>query len=308
MAEWATNEGGAAFALAARPQRRTEGDALAAAMGLGDRSVRGGFALWTTLALCGHALVLAWSLGLVAMREMRGIVREMRAAQSEAFKMSFVDVDVDKPAPKPPPPPPEPEPAPALPAPRAEPVARPAAPPPKDDPYDPPPAPAQATKVLTSDDEPVDLTGQGFVSGDGTGPGYGQVSAAGTSTVPTMSPKATLGGVPGGTGTGPAVAPPPPPPGEDKSRAAGIVGSSAWSCPFPPEADTDQVDSARVTVIVTVRPDGSALSVKVVSDPGHGFGRAAKMCALTRRYTAGLDRSGQPVVTTTPPINVNFSR
>ena len=60
--------------------------------------------------------------------------------------------------------------------------------------------------------------------------------------------------------------------------------------------------------MVTVRPDGSPLSVKVVSDPGHGFGRAARMCALGRRYTPGLDREGKPMVGTLGPINVRFTR
>jgi len=45
-----------------------------------------------------------------------------------------------------------------------------------------------------------------------------------------------------------------------------------------------------------------------VSEPGHGFGRAARMCALTKRYTPALDRDGNPVVGTTPPINVTFTR
>jgi protein TonB len=48
--------------------------------------------------------------------------------------------------------------------------------------------------------------------------------------------------------------------------------------------------------------------VKVVSDPGHGFGRAARMCALGRRYTPGNDRAGQPITGTTPPIKVRFTR
>jgi protein TonB len=59
---------------------------------------------------------------------------------------------------------------------------------------------------------------------------------------------------------------------------------------------------------VTVRPDGSALSVKVVSDPGHGFGRAARECALRQMYMPARDKQGHPVVGTTPPINVKFTR
>ena len=61
-------------------------------------------------------------------------------------------------------------------------------------------------------------------------------------------------------------------------------------------------------VVVTVRPDGSPQSVKVVSDPGNGFGRAARTCALGRRYQTGLDRAGQPTTAATPPIRVKFTR
>jgi protein TonB len=48
--------------------------------------------------------------------------------------------------------------------------------------------------------------------------------------------------------------------------------------------------------------------VKVVSDPGFGFGRAARVCALSRRYTPALDRTGSPTVSATPPIKVRFTR
>lgn len=114
-------------------------------------------------------------------------------------------------------------------------------------------------------------------------------------------------GSPGGTGTGTgapvAVAPPKP----DMSRPASVVGT-AWNCPFPAEADADGVDSAVATIVVTVGEDGSPRSVSVVSDPGSGFGRAARQCALGRRYVAGLDRDGNATTATTPPIRVRFSR
>jgi protein TonB len=150
------------------------------------------------------------------------------------------------------------------------------------------------------------MTDKGFVSGDGTGPGFGQVSAQGTASAPTWSPHAKVGGTPGGTGTGPVA--PPPPPEVDRSKPPSLLGGTSWNCPFPPEADTDQVDQAIATIVVTVRPDGTPQSVKVVSDPGHGFGRAARLCALGRRYNAGLDRAGAATTSTTPPIKVRFTR
>ena len=45
-----------------------------------------------------------------------------------------------------------------------------------------------------------------------------------------------------------------------------------------------------------------------VEDPGHGFGRAARMCALAHRYQPGLDKNGAAAVATTPPFNVRFTR
>jgi hypothetical protein len=48
--------------------------------------------------------------------------------------------------------------------------------------------------------------------------------------------------------------------------------------------------------------------VSVLKDPGFGFGRVARQCAMRKTYTAGLDRSGKPVTTSTPPITVRFVR
>jgi protein TonB len=59
---------------------------------------------------------------------------------------------------------------------------------------------------------------------------------------------------------------------------------------------------------VTVRPDGSAQSVKVLSDPGNGFGRAARTCALSQRFEAAFDRTGQAITGTTAPFTVRFTR
>jgi periplasmic protein TonB len=97
------------------------------------------------------------------------------------------------------------------------------------------------------------------------------------------------------------------PPAAHSSRPVGLLASSAWSCPFPPESDTDKIDQAVATVLVTVGVDGSALSVSVVGDPGHGFGRAAAACALAKRYQPALDRAGAPIVASAP-VNVRFMR
>ncbi|WP_437292145.1 energy transducer TonB [Sorangium sp. So ce406] len=287
-------------------------DPLAAVLALGDRASRVGAFLGVTLALTTHSAASARAIVSGSLRDMRQVVDEMRAGIHE-YLWAVYEVDVTPPKveePKPPepePPPPEPEPEPV---PKVAPPPQANTPPPKDDPYEPPPAAAAAAKVLTREpdpDEVLDMTDRGIASGEGQGVGYGQVAGAGTAKAPTFNPNAKVGGVVGGKGTGDPV-PPPPPAGPDRSAPPGLVGSSNWNCPFPPEADVDQIDQAKVVLMITVRPDGSPLSVKVVSDPGHGFGRAARMCALSRRYTPGKDRAGSPIAATTPPITVTFTR
>jgi protein TonB len=187
--------------------------------------------------------------------------------------------------------------------------AAPGAPKPSEDPYDAPPSPARAAKALVREDDRVEERSANTVAtGDGAAT-HGQQSGQGKGEVPTADPRAGLDGQPGGTGSGPAtpkgaVAPPAP----DRSRAPGLVGGSSWRCPFPPEADAEQIDEAVVTIGVTVAPAGVPVSVRVIGDPGHGFGRAARSCALARQYAPGLDRTGAAVTAVTPPIAVHFSR
>lgn len=284
--------------------RKPQQDPLGPVLQLGDRAARVGALIGLFLALSTHGYASARAM--MALFDMRRAVVGMRQDLHDFFWTEYeVDVPKEQPKAEEKPPEPEPEPPPPPPAPKE------AAPKePEEDPYkeEPPPPPSQAPKVLTQDpkeDEPLDLTGKGFVSGDGSGPGYGMVSAAGTASAATFNPHASPTGVPGGRGTG---GPPPPPSGPDRTKPAGLVGNSNWDCPFPPEADAEQIDQAVVTIMVTVRPDGSAQAVKVVSDPGNGFGRAARVCALSRRYTPQLDREGSPTLGTTPPINVRFTR
>lgn len=281
-------------------------DPLARVVSLGDRAARTGTIIGLLLALSSHGYASARAM--MALFDMQHAVGEIRQGLHEYFWTEY-DIDLtpkdqEKPKPEEKPPEPEPEAPPEpVPAPKEKAPAK------EEDPYDPPPAPAQAAKVLTQEpdsDEPMDMTGQGFVTGDGTGPGYGMVSAAGTAKTPTFDRNASLSGKEGGTGTGSSA--PPPPPGPDLSKPAGLVGGTGWDCPFPPEADAEQIDQATVQIVVTVRPDGSPQSVKVMNDPGNGFGRAARLCALGRRYTPPLDRTGTPILGVTPPINIRFTR
>jgi protein TonB len=162
--------------------------------------------------------------------------------------------------------------------------------------------------VLTQEpdpNEPVDLTGEGFVSGNADRFAGGITASTGKSTQPVRQASASLQGVPGGTGTAKA----PPPPAEDKSRAALPDTRASWrDCGFPAEADIDGINEEVVTLVVTVTPEGRAKSVSVVKDPGHGFGKLARDCAMRKPFVAGLDSQGQPVTKTTPPFPVHFTR
>jgi protein TonB len=172
-------------------------------------------------------------------------------------------------------------------------------------------APAEAGKVLTSapdPSEPVDLTDQGFISGEGDRFAGGVTAAAGTSKVAVRDTNAKVGGVPGGTGTGTKPPAPPPAPKENLSRPALPVSTNWDDCGFPPEADVEQIDFMRVSVVVTVGTDGRAQNVTVLKDPGYGFGRFARQCAMRKTYNVGLDVNGKPAATTTPPIVVRFTR
>jgi protein TonB len=212
--------------------------------------------------------------------------------------MSDYEIDLKN---EPPPEPPKEEEKPQEPMPAPTPQAKPVA--------QQQPALAEAAHVLTSNPDPNKVEDMTNTIVDGNGAGGGGLSGAngqnqgfgtGTNIAPT----------PSGGGTAPAPPPPPPPPAPtvDKTRAAGLRGSSDWRCPWPAEADAAQVDEAYVTVSVIVRPDGSAQTVNVLNDPGFGFGRAARGCAMREKYTPALDREGAPVGGQTKAFRIHFSR
>ena len=267
----------------------------------GKGTVRVGILVALLVAAGPH--VFASVRALTSLFDMLHWVEESRSSIHEYFWTQYeIEVpkeEVKQPPPEEPPPPPPPPPIP-------EQVA--AAPPPKiDDPYkdSPPPAAAKAAAVQTAKDdsqEPLSFPGA-MTNGDGNA-GYGAQSGNGTGDKPVTTPGAKATGTPGGTGTGTA----PQAAAPDRSKPPTLVGSTSWNCPFPPEADAEGRDSATATIVVTVRPDGSPQNVSIVADPGSGFGRAARACALTRRYQAGLDRDGKATTASTPPIRVRFSR
>ncbi|MGC4067736.1 MAG: hypothetical protein QM784_24420 [Polyangiaceae bacterium] len=166
------------------------------------------------------------------------------------------------------------------------------------------PAAAQAGKTLTaSDDAAGDVADFTMVQGAGTEYAGGTTSSIGTSA------KAVQG---------PASDSPPPPravvgtknaaaAGPDLSRSPRPSGAD-WNCSSLFPRDPDAGDYATVSIVVTVGTDGAPKSVTILRDPGHGFGAAARACAMSQRYAVGLDRQGSPVLSTTPPITVRFTR
>lgn len=284
-------------------------DPLARVEALGGQPSSARVPLGVALALLVHA---AASVSAVAtLTETRGLGRAMREAIQDHLRVTYEIEAEQQPKPEPPPEPEEPEepeltpPPPPPPRPADDPYEAPPDParPPPDDPYDePPPAPAEAAKVLT-DDSPAPTGAPTFVTGEGQGPGYGMVSAAGTATTPTFRRSARVGGVPGGRGTGTGGAP-----RKDRSRKADLLGDRAWDCPFPTEADALGVDDGVVTLLIEVRPDGRAQRVTVLKDPGHGFGRVARSCAAAHHYRPALDSDGKPISATIGPIRVRFTR
>src|SRR5262249_23463190 len=87
----------------------------------------------------------------------------------------------------------------------------------------------------------------------------------------------------------------------DSGRAA-LAPHGEWDCDFPAGHKRD----TRVRMIVTVRPDGTAESVRIVPDPGEGLGAAARACAMRQRFVAATDEDGHPVRGETPEFSVRY--
>jgi protein TonB len=290
-----------AQSIAPRPvQNSAQGlsfDPLAPVLGLGERAVKVGVVLGILGALLVHGAVA------VKAATTLGEVHAFAVlVQAQIHERLHAQIDIDVSEPPPPPPAPEPE---APPEPKEIPAAPPAAPPP---PGTPPPAPAaaEAGKVLTADpdpNEPVDLTGDGFVSGTGDRFAGGVTASNGTSKGAVRDIRAKPEGV--------GKAPPGPvssAAGSNLSRAASPMGGAWNDCGFPAEADIEGIDNAVVSLTVTVGPDGRAKSVTILKDPGNGFAQLTRTCAFRKQYATALDLGGNPITMSTPPFNVRFTR
>ena len=248
-------------------------DPLAPILALGRRAVRVGLILGIIGALFLHGAVAVQAASTLGEAHAFAVLVRAEVMERLAAQM---DIDVSQPPP-PPPPPPEaetpPDPTPAPPPPVAAPA------PPSNTPP-PPPAAAEAGKVLTAEpdpNEPVDLTGDGFVQGTGDHFAGGVTASNGTSKQAVRDVRAQPEGV-GKAPPGPVVADGAP----NLTRAAAPAGGSWNDCDFPAEADVEGIDSAVVQLTVTVSADGKVKSVTVLHDPGNGFGQAVRSCAFRK--------------------------
>jgi protein TonB len=161
-----------------------------------------------------------------------------------------------------------------------------------------PAEPAPAAAALATADAHAAATTDTMVSGTAATPPNGPAAAEGTATTPVVvaarAPASTQ--ATSGVSDGP-----------DRSRAPRLAGTTEWSCPFPIEADSADVDRAIVTLRVEVARDGSVVRTAALDDPGHGFARQAQRCALRKRWAPGLDRAGQPAPATAV-VRVRFER
>jgi protein TonB len=170
----------------------------------------------------------------------------------------------------------------------------------------PSPPPAQAAAVVAREippGAPLDMTAETLVVGSANEYAGGLTTPGGTSTGRGQgrgpSQGTTSAGTPGGKGLASA--------GAGRFAPVGLA-SQSWSCPWPSEAEALPTDEETVVIRVVVRPDGTAESVAIVSDPGHGFGQAASTCALRTLFTPARAAGGEPVRAASAPIRVRFTR
>jgi protein TonB len=211
---------------------------------------------WRRLA-AGGAVVLALYGGAFALVSHLGTSlgpwsAEMAARVHEAIAMERA-VEVT-----PPPPPAPPPPAPAPEASHVS-VSRSARAP--REPPSRPTQPAQAGQIVAAAPAPADFTGMAFIVGSGSSYAGGATTSSGTNRNPALGPVAPE-------------APPRTAPAGVPSKARPVtLDQSAWNCPWPAEADAQQVNEQTVVLRAKVGADGRADRVAVLSDPGFGFGR-----------------------------------
>lgn len=209
--------------------------------------------------------------------------------------LMFESIEAPQPAPQPEPPPMvEPPPAPRITRARPAPAAAKAP--------EPSPAPAQPVAAAAAEPAPVQPT-MPVATVD--------ASVASASIAVPAAPPGARPAAPGVIAArAPASVKGPLTPGAinvDRSRRAGLADSARWDCPFPNEAESEGIESAKAVLRVEIDALGQPRNVVVTQDPGFGFGREARRCAMRRRWTSRLDRSGAPAADAVTVV-VNFER
>lgn len=277
-------------------------DPLEAVFKLGSRRLRTGILLGIAGGLLVHGAAAGHGYAMSDLLRLRNFAAVVRADLRSQLRMTF-DIEVEEEKAPEPEPVAEPEPT----EPEPPPVPKVEAPEPKADPNPPPPAAAEAAKLLTAEsdpDAPLDLTGFTMITGNAERSPGGLTAASGKSKKPVYDRSARADGIGARKGHDPAK---PVAPSIDLSRSANIAGSASWNCPFPSEADLEQINYRRVGIVVNVGANGTPTNVAVVNNGDTGFGAAAKACALRKRYAPALDRSGKPVAGSLR-VNVTFQR
>ncbi len=160
---------------------------------------------------------------------------------------------------------------------------------------------AKAAQVLAANpDAPMDFTDNVFTTGNSERFAGGATMSNGTNDKPPATTKVAETGAK-------EVTAPPAVVAVDLSRTATLAGSGEWRCPFPPEADADQVDEASAIIEVVVGADGKPKTANILQDPGHGFGREARACAMRESYVPALDKAGAAVASS-KKFRVKFER
>ncbi len=204
----------------------------------------------------------------------------------ELGKLTPVQIQPENPRPPPPKPePPEPPPAPEAPPPpkvkphpvrsRATKMRRPTrrkAP------------PAQASKVVAQNPDPVDFTSETLVTGSATSYVGGATTSTGTSETAVPSDLAD-----------PQVTDVP-----DQSQPVRLRGRR-WRCPWPQAALLQDIYEQFVVLKVVVAADGKVESVRILKDPGFGFGAAAVRCTHRTKFAPARNAVGKAIRSASSP-------
>jgi protein TonB len=81
-----------------------------------------------------------------------------------------------------------------------------------------------------------------------------------------------------------------------------------WSCPWPREAEDQEIERQEVIIHVVVGADGRVETVSAVGDPGFGFAQAAMECAKETTFVPARDRDGRPTRSAPTAVRVRFRR